>query len=1043
MEASDRKLLQAFLRNQSEDAFRQLVERHLPMVLGTARRMLGNEQAAEEVTQNTFALLAKKAASLTAEQSLGGWLHRAARNECLHVQRAEGRRRQREESAVAMNAIEQLGTPPELLGDLEEALEELAPEEHDAVVLRFLEDRKLRDVGIELGVSEDAARMRVNRALDRLRAIFEQRGISISAGALAVTLTGQAAVSVPAGLGAVIVTAALTQSTIAATATGGGVAAGWLTLKSAAVVTGVVAVTSVGLIWYQQGREPETTPVVSPTTAQVTSPADPASPTAGAPATAQVAPATGSPLSAGPVSSAPAALAVGSEEPPTPEAQRLLDEARGLIGRRQFEDAIERLNAAINLSPRFPDAYLFRGNAFEGAEKLKEALADHQRAAELRPAYKQAWFEQSRLFDRLEQYDLAIRAATKAIDIDPEFWQAWMGRGRAHFQLNLTRQALEDLDRTVELYPGFPDAYHYRAQAHLRLYQGDEAVTNRRLAVAVAPDDFVQHYRLAFTLWNQYRPAEAVEPATKAIELDPAKPGGWRVRANVLAQLGRHQESLADYNELLRVEPQNHHSWRDRGRLLFELGRTEEALNDLNRAVQLGSGFGPNYRDRGRVLLALKKSDLALADFHRASHLGAGRAGLSGEINYPELWQWQGEALMQQTNYVEAIAQFTRRIEHRVATNSTTRTGGAFIDVIEDSPDPPASVGQAPVPATNQVDLAVRRIADPGLDRAFLMRGYAFHLAGKPTNALADLNLWLDRHPSSALGYYYRGQVNSALNEGRAAIADLSRSIEIEDSAGAREFRGANHFQLASYRPALDDFLAALKLNPTSAYAANMAGWSAEKLDAVPQLIEFLTGEIAANPGNALLLEKRGELNARRERWTDALTDYTAASRLQPQFGRLHFYRASFNLALGDLAAALASSEAALACADLDPAQRSYLVIILALGKPEDAGAQQRLREAPLAGDDGWPAPMIRFLRGEANYQHALDAAKTDAERAELRTYAGWNDLNDGRPAEGRAHLEWMTREGDKTLMEYHLARLLLGQREPDSTQPNQSSQQP
>jgi tetratricopeptide (TPR) repeat protein len=329
------------------------------------------------------------------------------------------------------------------------------------------------------------------------------------------------------------------------------------------------------------------------------------------------------------------------------------------------------------------------------------------------------------------------------------------------------------------------------------------------------------------------------------------------------------------------------------------------------------------------------------------------------------------------------------------------------------------------------------------LDRAFLMRGRAFHLAGKPTNALADLNNWLDRHPNGALGYYYRGQVYSALNEAQAAIADFSRSIAIEDSAGAREYRGAVHYQQSSYQSALDDFLAALQQHPASHYAANMAGFSAGKLGKLPQLVEFLNGMITADPTNTVLLEKRGELHAQQERWSDALTDYAAASRLQPGVGRLHFYRASFNLSLGDLPATLLAAEAALACADLDPVQRSYLVIILALGKPGDAEAQRRLRETPLAGDNGWPAPMIRFLRGEATYQHALDAAKNDAERAELRTYAGWNDLNNGRPAEGRAHLEWMTREGERTLMEYPLARLLLGRREPDSAQPVKPGMQP
>lgn len=840
MEATDRESLQAFLRNKSEEAFRQLVERHLPMVLGTARRMLVNEQAAEEAAQNTFALLAKKAASLTPEQSLGGWLHRAARNECLHVQRAEGRRRQREETAVAMNAIEQSGTPPELLGDLEEALEELAPEEHDALVLRYLEDRKLHEVGTELGVSEDAARMRVNRALDRLRANFEQRGISISAGALVAALTGQAAVIVPAGMGAAIATTVLTKSAAAATA-GGGTVTAWLTLKSAAVVTGVVAVTGVGLVWYQQNREPPA-PVEQVVVAPATQTTDPATTIASAPGTS----AASSPA-ASPVVNA-AIPTAGSEQPPTPEALRFIDEARGLIERRQFEDAIERLNAAIHLSPRYPDAYLFRGNAFEGAEKLQEALADHKKAAELRPSYKQAWFEQSRILDRLEQYDLTIRAATKAIEIDPEFWQAWLGRGRANYYLKLDEQALPDLDRAIEINPKFPDAYHYRALTHLRLYQFDEAIADRRKAAEVAPDDYVQHYRLAFTLWNQYRPAEAIAPATRAIELNPAAVGGWRVRASVLSQLGRYEEALTNFTEVVRIEPQNHHSWRERGRLLFELGRPEDALKDLNRAVQLGSGYGPNYRDRGRVLLNLGKGEQAVADFERASHLGRGRAGLSGEINYQDLRQWRGEALMQQRNPAAAIVEFTARIEQYADDNAAPRRRGAVVDEIVYDDDGTTEPSAPPDPATANARTAADLPVDEWKDRAYLWRGLAYVEAGQPAKALPDLDFWLSRHEGTVQAHYYRGRAHVGLEQWELALQDLARAVEMNPRfLGARELRGAVHFQRGEFQAALDDFVTGRKQDPNSEYLTRMIRLSAEKLGRSAAEIDALLKPPAAS----------------------------------------------------------------------------------------------------------------------------------------------------------------------------------------------------
>lgn len=195
MDATDAELLAAFARNRNEDAFRELVRRHLGMVFATARRMLDDAQQAEEVAQTVFQLFAEKAGTIEAGQPPAGWLYHTTRHHALHRVRSEGRRRQREQHAVSMNAANDTPSPPnQLVEELEDALSELPEEERDVLVLRFLEDRQLREVGRELGVSEEAARKRVSRALDRLRDVFTRRGITASTGAITVAMLGQAGV---------------------------------------------------------------------------------------------------------------------------------------------------------------------------------------------------------------------------------------------------------------------------------------------------------------------------------------------------------------------------------------------------------------------------------------------------------------------------------------------------------------------------------------------------------------------------------------------------------------------------------------------------------------------------------------------------------------------------------------------------------------------------------------------------------------------------------------------------------------------------------
>jgi RNA polymerase sigma factor (sigma-70 family) len=211
----DQELVSAYAKEGSESAFRSLVARHVDLVYATALRQVGDAGLAEEVTQNVFVALARKAPRLAGLETLAGWLHRTALLEAKARIRAELRRQRREDTAARLAVIDQPHGEPDnsfsaLVPLLDEALLQLRDTDRIALVLRFLEDRSLRDVGTALGVDEDAARKRVSRALDRVTAFFRQRGFPIGTGAAAVF--AQATQAAPA--------------TVALTATQCGLAAG-------------------------------------------------------------------------------------------------------------------------------------------------------------------------------------------------------------------------------------------------------------------------------------------------------------------------------------------------------------------------------------------------------------------------------------------------------------------------------------------------------------------------------------------------------------------------------------------------------------------------------------------------------------------------------------------------------------------------------------------------------------------------------------------------------------------------------------------------
>ncbi len=194
-------LLAEYVNDGSEGAFRELVARYIDLVYSTALRLVGGDtHLAEDVAQTVFIHLARKAPTLGETVMLGGWLHRDTCHVAATILRSERRRQSRERRAAEMNE-DRSGSALELIAPmLDEAIDQLGPEDRAAILLRFYERHEFRSVGEALGSSEDAARMRVNRALDKLHFLLKRRGFSLSVATLGAALADEAVTAAPVGL---------------------------------------------------------------------------------------------------------------------------------------------------------------------------------------------------------------------------------------------------------------------------------------------------------------------------------------------------------------------------------------------------------------------------------------------------------------------------------------------------------------------------------------------------------------------------------------------------------------------------------------------------------------------------------------------------------------------------------------------------------------------------------------------------------------------------------------------------------------------------
>jgi RNA polymerase sigma factor (sigma-70 family) len=259
---TDMDLVNAFVRSRDQAAFAQLVRRHVDMVYAAAlRRVRGDRHLAEDVTQATFIILARRASAFDERTLVAGWLHRAAGYAASNALKTEARRQAHEKRAAenAMRCAHESQATDDRWDEVEHlldgAMDGLSATDRAAVVMRFHQSKSVEETASALGVSTEAAKKRLQRAVAKLRSILSRKGVRVpTVAALATTIASHAsAAAAPEHLAERATSAALEAlvsgaSTAAALSTPLLIAKGaltmmlWTKIKLAALVGAVVIV---------------------------------------------------------------------------------------------------------------------------------------------------------------------------------------------------------------------------------------------------------------------------------------------------------------------------------------------------------------------------------------------------------------------------------------------------------------------------------------------------------------------------------------------------------------------------------------------------------------------------------------------------------------------------------------------------------------------------------------------------------------------------------------------------------------------------------
>jgi RNA polymerase sigma factor (sigma-70 family) len=197
---TDGALLEQFLRKRDATAFAALVHRHAPMVWGVCRRMLPQDQDAEDAFQATFLVLVRRAASIRPRDQVGNWLHGVAQRVALSAHATLARRRSRERQVIAMpEAATASSDADDFHAVLDLELSRLPRRYRTAIVLCDLGGRTRKDAAQQLGIPEGTLSGHLSRGRALLAKRLARHGVGASAG-VGATLLVEPVQAAPASL---------------------------------------------------------------------------------------------------------------------------------------------------------------------------------------------------------------------------------------------------------------------------------------------------------------------------------------------------------------------------------------------------------------------------------------------------------------------------------------------------------------------------------------------------------------------------------------------------------------------------------------------------------------------------------------------------------------------------------------------------------------------------------------------------------------------------------------------------------------------------
>ena len=286
-----------------------------------------------------------------------------------------------------------------------------------------------------------------------------------------------------------------------------------------------------------------------------------------------------------------------TEEIKETDSVALLNQGISYCKEGQYDRSIAYFNKAIEINPRYVEAYINRGIAYaEGKGQYDRAIGDYNKAIEINPRDAKAYLNRGGSYYLKGQDNKAVSDYTTAIEINPKYAMAYYSRGLTHFRIGQYDKAKADYTKAIEINPKYAEAYLNRGIAYAEgKGQYDRAINDYNKAIEINPRVAMVYYNRGLTHFRIDQYDKAIADYTKAIEINPRDAYAYNNRGYTYYNKGQYDKAIADYTKAIEINPRLAEAYYGRGGTYFYKREYDKAWDDVHQTQNLGLQVHPTF----------------------------------------------------------------------------------------------------------------------------------------------------------------------------------------------------------------------------------------------------------------------------------------------------------------------------------------------------------------------------------------------------------------------------------------------------------------